>query len=554
MFLKAGIASKRSVEREQTSFAVKLGRQQSPKLPPLFSLPQPKHLNRLTPLDGRRTPGVSSSKVQSTPLVCQSQESFASQNFKRLKALVSPDRKEATSYRRDSGRQRSPEQKLFPSGQLRVRTELSEHSQFPTYHLTSYTGESAQHFFPANQLPELPSEETHKKGRRSGPTMAPLEETSSSGSEEEATKGRQSPPRTSLKATGDQPNVRMTASFNVMSVDSIEEYEQQVERTVNKLRKIFSATASIFNKQQLAFILHSLGWVDELDDDFSPKSPEDALFLNIFYAAQKSKIGGVRLKTLKRSLAMLNSLQTNKVFVREARQRVSKSPRAQKTSLSNRQQSPNALTSHGSNEVNRLRLTEPRPELSSPRETQPANLTIEEIFNERQPSDRDIHFSFKKAQRGVQEGTVSDAHLIQELQQSNGLNLNNIAEHQSLLLESKDPSRLAKALLGRGRSDNSLSQEMAHQPTSGLLSPEKSLKSRLLVEERDPKRGRFLFSNTIVCNGKSHMVKVYENDNLKEQAIKFARDHGADSEKCLLTFGKIEAQRQSFIKNFQIAE
>lgn len=552
MFLKPGIASKRSVEREQTSFATKLARPPIARVPPLFALPQPKTQNRLAPLDGRRTPGVSSSKVQSSPLVCQSHESFAGQNFKRLKALVSPERKEVASYRRDPVRHQSPDPHPLHGGQLRVRTEYSEQGRLTAHPIASYTGALAQKFFPAAQLPELPSEETHKKGRRGGPAMA---ESSSSGSDEETGNGRSSPPRASLKTPGDQPNVRMTASFNVMSADSIEEYEQQVERTVNKLRKIFSATAAIFNKQQLAFILHSLGWVDELDDDFSPRSAEDALFLNLFYAAQKSRIGGVRLRTLKKSLAMLNALQANKVFTREARQRASKSPRAQKTSLSNRQQSPNALTSHGSNEVNRLKVAEPRPELPSPREAQAANLTIEEIFNERQPSDRDIHFSFKKAHRGGGEGGLSDARLIQELQQSNGLYLNSIAEHQSLLLESKDPSRLARALLGKPRGENGGSQEGPQQhPASGLLSPEKSLKTRLLTEERDPRRGRFLFSNTIVCNGRSHMVKVYEKDDLREQAIKFANENNADAEKCISTFGKIEAQRQSFIKNFQIVE
>jgi hypothetical protein len=380
----------------------------------------------------------------------------------------------------------------------------------------------------------------------------------------------------------------MTASFNVISSDGIDDYEAQVEKTVNKLRKIFSATVSVFNKQQLAFILNSLGWVDELDDDFHPKQPEDATFLSIFFTALKSKSGGIKLRTLKKSLAMLNALQVNKVFAREPKKSTVKSPRATKTSLSNRQQSPNILSSYQSNEINKCRSAdgdkidfrvESRGKTTPPSLEPAGNLTIEEIFNERQPSDREIHFSFKKVNHGQQESNVSDAFIIQELQGPNGINLNGLLEHQSLLLESKDPSRFARLLLERVRSEKErgsvpgdaasfakkqvgprLIGKLGGRGSEGgintglreLLSPDSY--SKRLMKEREPSRPKFLFGSVIIFGGKTHNVKIYEGEDLKEKAVKFAQENGVDLEKCLSIFGKIEQQRLTFVKNFQIIE
>lgn len=644
MYPRAAAPKQKSMDREQLGFPLKLPRQLTAKPTPLF----PSAPYRSTPklsADPRK-PALNASRNPQT-LHLHSNDSFGGQNYKRLKALVSPERRETNLSRRETHpegsygeirvstheRLKSPNvlnrSKADPLA--RIRTEASERSPvhgYPTsgdrrVPLYSPSGDSGFHtrfvqqVFPAAHLPEPPSEDTHKKPTKTKQQTEAIHEISSSGSEEAVhLQGPYSPVGSGLHPTplpyslqtggtpgytgtyqslqprgsgapdirpAEGPNVRMTASFNVMTPDCIEEYEAQVDRAVNKLRKISSASASSFNRQQLAFILHSLGWVDELDEDFNARQPEDATFLTILFTAMKSRSGLIKLRTLKKSLAMLHALQDARIVTRDSRKPTIKSPKAQKTSLSNRQLSPNILSSAQSNDLHKARsLEDNKTELRvdsrgrvTPPSLEPAgNLTIEEIFNERQPSDRDIHFSFKKAAHGHHESNVSELPAAHDLHASSGLNLNGLLEHQSLLLESKDPSRFAKALIERSQQKANGSAEDSAKKQFGvrllgklggrsseggvstglreLLSPDSFAKRQ--PEERDANRGRFLFSNTILCGGKSHMVKVYEGDDLTEQAKRFAGEHGADLDKCLATFGRIEAQRESFVKNFQIAE
>lgn len=377
--------TKRSIELERNSLLMKTSKQAPSKNNTLFT--NQSNLSIKSHYYKRKIP----QPIQKTPLFSKNQEkdNVLQKNFRHLKGILSPQKDHIRNFKSNTpqncslrelniiSRERlnSPPAQKEPMG---YRYNNTENNDFCTL---------------KSKMPNPVLKQTQKPLKNT-PFEQQTEVSFSSIGNIEA--HHQNP-------LSEIPNVRMTASFNIISTDVIQEYENQVDRTVNKLKKIFSSTSSVFNKQQLALILQNLGWVDELDDDYNCKSSEDSMFLSFVYCTLNSKNGGVKLKTLKKSLALLHALNVNKIFVRSLKEKGLKSPIDQKTSLSNKQQNVSYQGHLGSNDTNKIRINEQEQKRSGILENDInpdgiANMTIEEIFSEKNSGDIEIQFSFKKPQ------------------------------------------------------------------------------------------------------------------------------------------------------------
>lgn len=394
--------------------------------------------------------------------------------------------------------------------------------------------------------------------------------------------------------TAQKADVQVTASFNLLASDIFLDCQNEVEIIFEKLKSVFRFGAKYFNKQQVAFILKTVGYVEELNEDFGGVTPEDQLMINLFYTSLKSGRKGVYESKLKEFLCLIKGLTKNDLFQRKPRRNenselkiiLDSSKHANsRHSLDPREWSFSKLPTDRDQSDKIIMESQKQKRGSSEGDPQKKedflrsrkeNKAMFQIFDNR-------NFSFKKGPETLPELLELRRTIEREADLKENIPKPNITATRNLLDELTEcwAKKKAEKLMEKRTENKSVKSEclVSSQRHKRLLTQfnTPTIKSSSIADFNDkfrrarpispflvpkcsslqeipicPRRGKFLFSTFIRCAKKVHSVMVYEHDDLDETARTFSETNHIEIEKVRPVFEQIGRQKVDFVKSFFI--
>lgn len=382
-----------------------------------------------------------------------------------------------------------------------------------------------------------------------------------------------------------QCEVQMTASFNVLSSEVFSDYQIEIRSALEKIQKVFKTGLKSYNKQQLAFILNSIGFTGELDDDFNGRSPEDAFTINHFFNSLREKDGKIESETLRKVLSLIHGLIKNNFFKKtNIHQRNQETEKIKEKNVNHQtefvlSESPECLESsqtdfnvHETTKSERMNLqfrkdkTQEKEKNSiSPGDgSNSENIINFEVSNQ---------FSFKKTNESNQViqkalvyrdfkptpvSKIFGKPFLKECQISTkafGRNKENQKKNSTSSFSKQENQTLdQKRETLASLSLSCVSEKNKKGSTKEISSIEKEKNDSFLKMETELSKvkGKFLFSTNIKQKNRVTNLRIYEKDDISELIKTFCQENDVEIGKCEEIIDQIENQRRSFTKNFNI--
>lgn len=347
--------------------------------------------------------------------------------------------------------------------------------------------------------------------------------------------------------------VQMTASFNLLVEENIKDSWKKTEEVFEKIEKIFNEGISHLNKSQTAFVLKTVGLVDDLNDNYEGSSDFDEEMISVIWGCLKKENIGIDKAKLKEFLCLLEGL-INKGLLVHNKETVSESQSQQNKMEKEEIKSLSEVKNIKKNSFIRKR------ENSEQKIKQNASeKSFENKYNGQMSFDEKNQFSFKKK---IYENNFVEE-IVANKKQINKNNLKN-SSNRNLSLDFKQSKfdnlkNLKNDFLhqkNKKNEENTKNEPKSiHQKNSlayESLSNQNNYKSEIENNNFTVGRGRFLFSSCLKHKEKTFTLLIYENDDLEQICNCFSNKIGVELSVCKKVFDQIERQRMEFSKSFTI--